>query len=1191
MTEVSNEVAASRRWREAAVRRLLELETAGRLTRAQVRLVAGSVGVTERTVRRWLNRARVTGQVTAGIRDRFRVDDAIRRRLADLRGNVSALHRELAAVAAAGGPPSPSMATLRRALARDVTPAVRPRLRGEGGRRLPAMCRNVVWEAARLAAPLEVGTGGGPVRPWITWFVDRASHAVCGTVVSPGPPGREPVLAALRAAISMTEPYGPPGGLPLAVHTEPSDDELRTAIRAALGALAVDVVATPLTQARAVARAARSSFECSPPMTYEAFTAALLDWVRRWNSEQPQGVLGRRAPLEAWLADPALLSTLPAEHLRLLIPRGTHTGAERPAPTPPPDPGQATTVDGLVERLRSLKVWAGSPSYETIKDRVNATWAMAGRSAGEMVGKTTVVDSFRLGRRRLSTDLVIAVVQALHPDVGYVAQWRQALQVIGGESAAAGQVRVQDTLPPDLATFTGRAPELERLRRALAGAQQAGARAVISVIEGMAGVGKTQLAIHAAHMLDRERPFDRVLFVNLRGFHPDPAQPPADPAAVLDAFLRLLGVAGHRIPHDLDARAALYRRRVGGMSALIVLDNAANANQVRPLLPGTAGCAVLVTSRRSLCDLDPVACLAIDVFTTDEGRTFLARTASEVPAGDDPGAPTRIVEACGHLPLALGLVAGHIRAKPGWTLTDHAIWLEERHRDRRLDTGVELALDLSYHHLPADRRRLLRLLALHPGHDVDAYAAAALAGTDLDTARAHLNHLCGDHLLQQGIPGRHTFHDLVRAYATIRAHDEDRPADRHAVLTRLFDHYLATAAAAMSTLHPAEAHLRPEIAPAAAPAPDLADPDTALAWLDAERHTLVAIAGHTAAHGWPDLTVRLSRTLFRYLTSGHPTDAMAVHGHALRAGRRTGDRLGQAHALTDLGAAHLRLGRPAPAAEHYRQALELFRQIRDPAGEARTVNNLGIVEAQTGHYGAAAAHYSQALRLYGKAGDPAGEARSLNNLAFIEKRLGRYEAATEHYAQALDVVRGLGDRDSEGYSLINLADVETRAGWYEPAGHHLRQALTHLRQLGNRTGEANALDGLGLLHTRLGEPGRAAEHHQHALRLFRETGYRHGEAWARNGLGEAALAAGCPADALAHHGAARAIAADIGVREQLARADTGLGHAHHALADPDRAREHYRLALTVYTELGAPEANQLRTLLDNIDPPTPPSES
>jgi tetratricopeptide (TPR) repeat protein len=691
-----------------------------------------------------------------------------------------------------------------------------------------------------------------------------------------------------------------------------------------------------------------------------------------------------------------------------------------------PDPGSADTLDDLVERLRMLKVWAGDPSYVCITGRVNSAWSTAGRPAGELAGKTTVTDCFRPGRRRLNTDLVLAVVHALHPDVGYVAQWRQALRVIGGETRAASRVRVQDTLPQDLPGFTGRATELERLRQTLRHGRPLGGPVVISAIEGMAGVGKTQLAVHAGHLLARERPFERILFVNLRGFHPDLAQPPAEPAAVLDGFLRLLGVAEQRIPHDLSARTAAYRDRLAGTYALVVLDNAADADQVRPLLPGTDGCFTLVTSRRDLSELRPATHLTVDVFAPEEALEFLMRTAPGVALGPDPRAPARIIERCGHLPLALGLVAGRIRAKPGWTLTDHADRLEERHRDRRLDTGVELGLTMSYQHLPGDQQRLLRLLALHPAHDFDAYAAAALAGIGLPDARANLNHLCGDHLLQRATPGRYTFHDLVRAYAVNRGGDEDRPPERRAALTRLFDYYLATAAAAMDALHPAEAHRRPRGAAPVTATPALIDPDIARGWLDTERPTLVAVAVHTATHGWWTHTTRLSTTLFRYLNGGHHGDALIVHEHAIQAADHSNDPTARAHALTNLGAAHGQLGRFRLAARHLRQALTLFQRVGDRSGQARVLTNLGVTETRLGRYRTAADHFERAIAVNRQTGDRTGRARALSNLGIVQERLGRYLAAVDHLEQAVTLSRQLGDRAGEARAMANLGEDRRR---------------------------------------------------------------------------------------------------------------------------------------------------------------------
>ncbi|GIF02098.1 tetratricopeptide repeat protein [Paractinoplanes rishiriensis] len=843
--------------------------------------------------------------------------------------------------------------------------------------------------------------------------------------------------------------------------------------------------------------------------------------------------------------------------------------------TTPPDPASAATLDDLVERLRLLKIWAGDPSYETIKERVNAAWTAEGRPAAELARRSTVADCFRTGRRRVNADLVIAVVQAMRADTGYVAQWRQALRVVGGEIEASSQVRVQDRLPPDLAGFTGRRGELDQLRNAT----RAGAAVVISAIEGMAGVGKTQLAVHAGHLLHRAEPFERVLFVNLRGFHPDPAQPPADPGAVLDGFLRLLGVTGQQVPHDLDERSALYRRLLAGTRTLVLLDNAAGAEQVGPLLPATPGCLALVTSRRSLDGLHSTTQLTVDVFAPGEAVAFLLGAVPDVPPGGDPEAAARIARRCGYLPLALSLVTGHIRGTPGWTLTDHADRLDERHRDRRLESGVELALDLSYQHLTAEQRRLLRLLALHPGQDFDAYAAAALADLDVDTARTLLGHLLGDHLLQPAAPGRYTFHDLVRAYAILRAGDEERPSERRNALTRLFDHYLATASAAMDILYPAESYLRPKIAEGGQPTPELRNADGAREWLDAERPTLIAVVAHATTNGWLAHGTQLPRVLFRYFDGGHYNDALTVHGYAHQAARANDDPTAEAHALTDLGVAYLHLGQLVPAIEHFERGLRLFREADDLTGQARASNNLGMAAEQSGNFPGASDHYRRAILLHRQMGNRSGEAGAMRNLGNVEGRLGHYEAAAETFTEVLALAREIGHRTGEAGTLNGLGEIEMRSGRYEAAAVHLQQGLDLYRELGSKLGEADSLESLGMLHTRMGDADRAHDLYLEALTISRQSGYRFGEAYARNGLGEAAHLAGNHAASLDHHTAALAIATEDEARDEQARALAGLGAAHRALGNAEQAREHDERALALYSELGLPEADALRARL------------
>jgi tetratricopeptide (TPR) repeat protein len=825
-------------------------------------------------------------------------------------------------------------------------------------------------------------------------------------------------------------------------------------------------------------------------------------------------------------------------------------------------------LDDVVVRLRRLKVWAGNPSYGAVTDRINAAWLAIGRPASDLARKSTVADCFRPGRRRINVDLVIAIVQALHGGAGYLEQWRQVLRVALAEPPASAQVRVQHTLPEPVPGFAARDSELATLRRLLRPNAEGGA-AVVAAIEGMAGVGKTQLAIRLGRLLADAEPFDHVLFVNLRGFHPDPSQPPADPSAVLDGFLRLLGVPAAQIPHDLGARTALYRKRLAAARALVVLDNATNEEQVEPLLPDGAGCRTMITSRRSLAGLRSAATLPVGVFTPEEARGYLRASAPEVPVGDDPDALDRVGRRCGYLPLALGLIGGHLRAKPHWTVTDHAEWLEERHRNQRLDTGIELALSTSYQDLPVDRRQLFRLLALHPGHDLDTHAVAALAGVSVRAAEEHLRALGADHLLQQPTPGRFTLHDLVRAYAADRAADEDRLVARKAALTGLFDYYLAATATAMDTLFEAEQHRRPARSPTAAALPPVAEPGAARAWLDADRANLIAAASHAGSRGWPEVTTRLAATMFRYLdVGGHFSDAVVLHTHAREAARTAGDRHAEAGALSNLAGGYWRLGRLHLAADRIQQAQALFRELADKQGESRAVLNLGRVHYWLGHYEQAADHYQQAIIMLRELDHRTGEADALDNLGLVYARLGRYPQALDHHRQGLALYRELGHRTGEADVLDNFGLTYAQFGRYPLALDHHEQALTLYRELGYRVGEADALNNLGLVEARLGRCRQATAHHQEALVLYRELDQVAGEASALNSLGLLHTRSGRYAEALDHHEQALARFRELNYPAGEASALSGLGLLHAQAGRYPSALDQHERAAALYRELG-----------------------
>jgi tetratricopeptide (TPR) repeat protein len=716
---------------------------------------------------------------------------------------------------------------------------------------------------------------------------------------------------------------------------------------------------------------------------------------------------------------------------------------------------------------------------------------------------------------------------------------------------------------------------------------------VISAVSGTGGVGKTALAVHWAHRVAGQFP-DGQLYLNLRGYDPEA---PVTAGDALASFLGALGVTGADVPLDLDERAARYRTAVAGRRMLIVLDNAATVQQVRPLLPGTPGAMVVVTSRDSLAGLVALhgaRRLDLDLLPRADALDLLRDLVGARVEAEPEAAATLAVQ-CARLPLALRVAAELAAARPAAPLSDLVAELAQA--QRRLDlldaggdprAAVRAVFSWSVRHLPAPAARAFRLLGLHPGPDTDAYAAAALTGTGVDGARSMLDLLARAHLVHPTGAGRYGMHDLLRAYAAVLAAEQDAEPERRAAVGRLLDYYLAAAAAAVDRMHPAEAGSRPRVAPPGTPIPALADADAGLAWLDIERASLVAVAAHAAAHGRPDHTVRLAATLYRYLAGGHPTDALAIHGHARTAARHAADPAAEAQALTGLGVVHGQLGEHERAAGSFEEALALFRRAGDPVGQARALGNLGTVQERLGRYGPAAGHLRHALALFRQAGDEVGEARALTGLGTVETRLGGYEPAAEHHRQAMALFRRAGDRSGEARALTSLGTVEARLGRYRQAAEHHRQALILYRQAGNRYGQAWALDSLGAAHTHLGRPDRATEHHQQALTLFRQTGDRDGEPSALNGLGEAARAAGHPTDAIARHADALAAAGGTGARDQQARAHTGLGHAHRSLANPARAREHLQHALALYTELGAPETDEVRAHLAVLEQPPQP---
>lgn len=728
----------------------------------------------------------------------------------------------------------------------------------------------------------------------------------------------------------------------------------------------------------------------------------------------------------------------------------------------PPRPGLVRTYDDLAERLRALRSWSGASYREvhrrTVRDRTS-------RGVSEIPAYATVYHCFQPGRSRMDPELVVDVVRVLIGDDAAAAEWRQICQVVDHRAAEASVVEVAVELPADLPHFIGRRAELNRV--------PAGTETGLVSIHGMPGSGKTTLATHIAQRL---APGLR-LFVDLRGYDPD--RPPADPAAVLGAFLRRLGVRGSEIaPLDLARRTAMYRGLVSRTRALVLLDNAGSEDQVAPLLTDADGCLTLVTSRRRLQLPGITQEIALEPFAPAESVELLRRTATgRVDAS--PELAARIADLCGHLPLAVALIAGWMDNRPDWTLSDHLDRLAERRGGLRLDNAVVVALATSYERLPEDDRRLLRLLSLHPGPDLDVYAAAALTG-GLSRTTVTLDRLVSASVLRQPTTGRYAMHDLVRVFASDRAREEERPAGRRSALLQLYDHYRHSAKCAIEHYAPQDRQRHPEVPDPGTPTPPIADRDSAAAWLEAERANLLAVASQAGNNSSPRHAVDLSVLLFRFLDdAGHHQDAAMLHGLAAT----IAEPPERARALINLGTACWRLGRYDEALGHNQAALVIHRELGDRIGEGIALTNLGVSCGRLDRLQEAIEHYRTAIDILATTDDRVTEGVALGNLGYALERSGRLDEALEQNLRHLELAKRIDDRAAQGVALGNVGSVYQRLGRLDEALEHHEQALALARQTGYRLGELSILNELAADLHLLGRFDRALESYRHAQDL------------------------------------------------------------------------------------------------------------
>jgi DNA-binding SARP family transcriptional activator/Tfp pilus assembly protein PilF len=646
-------------------------------------------------------------------------------------------------------------------------------------------------------------------------------------------------------------------------------------------------------------------------------------------------------------------------------------------------------------------------------------------------------------------------------------------------------------LPAATRHFAGRTEELTTLARLAGEVAETSHTPVIALIEGTAGIGKTTLALRFAHQVAGQFP-DGQLYVNLRGF--DPAGPPMPPAEAIRLFLEALAAPATRIPADLAGQGALYRSVLAGKRMLVLLDNARDVDQVRPLIPASPGCMVIVTSRSELTSLvaiEGALPLTLDVLSGAEARELLTRHLGAQRVEGDRQAADELIEMCARLPLALSIAAARTASRSQVPLS--ALTTDLRDARRRLDAldaghaaaNVRAVLSWSYQQLDAAAARLFRLLGLRAGPDISAAAAASLAGLPLAEGRRRLAELTRAHLLAETAAGRFASHDLLRAYAADLTQSADSAAERRAATGRLLDHYLHTAHSAALKLHPVRrpVTLAPPL-PGAAPE-EIADAGQALSWFEAEGGVLMAATARAFDDGFDTHAWQIPWTLSRFLEMrGRWQDWACVGQIALAAAQRLGDQVVQAAAHQRLGYAIARLGRYDDAHYHLQLALSIYTERDDQAGQAQAQASVAITLSYQGRHHEALGHAQHALTSYTAAGDLPGQALALNTIGWFHAVLGDYPQALSACGRALDLFRELGSQEDMALTLDSLGYAHQQAGHFAEATACYQQALDLHREIGSRWGVAETLGHLGDVRQAAGNPEAARAAWEEALTIL-----------------------------------------------------------------------------------------------------------
>jgi tetratricopeptide (TPR) repeat protein len=758
--------------------------------------------------------------------------------------------------------------------------------------------------------------------------------------------------------------------------------------------------------------------------------------------------------------------------------------------------------------------------------------------------------------------------------------WQLPSQVLSVDPRHSPGWPLPDQIPAVAGYFAGRKNELARL---MSVGNVHGLGPMVLAVNGMPGVGKTELILRAARrLIDDGRFPDGATFVDLRGFS---GNEQLDAAAALDALLHSLGVTGAGIPVEIGARAALYRTVVARRQMLIVLDNALDEAQVRPLLPGTGDSLVLITSRRRLAGLDFADHITLDVLSVPEAvRLFRAMVSTQDLV--DEHTVEGIVRLCGQLPLAVRIAGARLRTTRALA-ADRLLALLRTEQDRLsvLDDGersVKAALAMSFRHLPVDQQRTFVAVGRHPGLEFEPGAISALLDTGQQHALRMLEALEQVSLVDQRSASRFTVHDLARAYAV--AIDERSAAQRQAALGRLYDHYARGACRAMDLLYPYETPYRPHTSrqtdtesvcdesghgDQSLAEADLIDGVTARSWLDAEMDNLIAAAHHAANQGRPDHTIQQSATLHRHLrTLGKYRDAQTLHRHALELARAAGSPEGELEALIALGSVFRFVGQYASATKYLEQATEKARDIGSVVGEVRAATELGQVFYAQGAHSHAVKSFYRALDLAHSSRDCLGEAAALAGLGRVHFLQGRLTSAATCFEQTLEVAQQLHYPPGELDAMIGLAYVSCAQGQYGSAAACFERTLLLARSFGDLTGQLDALVGLGNTHRLQRQYDAAARYYDRVLQISRAIGDRHAELSALSGLATSRRLQGQNGLAKGYFEQLLNLSCALGGRNYQLDAHLGLGRIYQALGNPLRALDANLQALSLADELG-----------------------